>query len=192
MLKVGITGGIGSGKSTVAKIFEVLGIPVYSSDAAARKLMNEDKALRQAIIDRFGPSSYKEGVPDRAYLASIVFNDKEKLAQLNALVHPATIKDGEKWMAAQKGPYAVKESSLIFEAGMEPQFDTIIGVSAPVTLRIRRVMDRDGISEEKVKERMRHQIQESIKMLLCDHVIINDDHHPVIQQVLDIHHLLIK
>jgi len=184
MLKVGLTGGIGSGKSTVARIFEVLGIPVYYSDEASKRLMNEDQDLQRALIETFGPDTYRDGQLNRSYLASVVFSDKEKLSKLNALVHPVTILDGERWMARQKSPYAVKESSLLFEAGIQGQFDTIIGVTAPDPLRIKRVTDRDGITAEEVRKRMRNQIQASIKMLLCDDVIVNDDLHPVIPQVL--------
>jgi dephospho-CoA kinase len=191
MLKVGLTGGIGCGKSTVAKVFEVLGIPVYYSDDAAKRLMNEDRELMEGIRSAFGEQAYKDGRLDRAYLAAIVFNDKDKLTVLNALVHPATIRDGERWMAAQSGvPYAIKESSLIFEAGMQPQFDFIIGVSAPDPLRIRRVMERDGISANEVRGRMKNQIQASIKMLLCDAVLLNDDQHAVIPQVMGLHQRL--
>jgi dephospho-CoA kinase len=189
-LRVGLTGGIGSGKSTVAQAFGVLGIPLYSADLASRRLMNEDPEVIASIQKAFGPKTYETGTLNRAYLASIVFKDKEKLALLNSLVHPATIRDGEQWMKAQKGPYAIKESSLIFEAGMQPQFDIVIGVSAPVLIRIQRVMQRDKVTAEAVRERMGNQIQENIKMLLCDIVIQNDDQHPVIPQVLEVHQLL--
>lgn len=192
MLTVGLTGGIGSGKSTVAKAFEVLGVPVYSSDLASRRLMNEDPALMAGIREAFGDRAYVDGRLDRAYLASIVFKDKAQLARLNALVHPATIRDGEAWIAQQGGPYAIRESSLIFEAGMQGQFDRIIGVSAPTSLRIKRVMDRDRVEAEAVRERMRNQIQERIKMRLCDIVIVNDDQQAVLPQVLAVHVRLIS
>lgn len=191
MLKVGLTGGIGSGKSTVARVFGVLGVPLYSSDLASRRLMNEDPELIRRIKDAFGEQAYTAGALNRSYLASIVFKDKEQLARLNALVHPATIRDGEAWIALQTGPYAIRESSLVFEAGMQAQFDVVIGVSAPDALRIKRVMDRDGVSAEAVRERMRNQIQEGIKMLLCDMVIVNDDQQAVIPQVLSIHQRLL-
>ncbi|HTJ14464.1 MAG TPA: dephospho-CoA kinase [Dinghuibacter sp.] len=192
MLKVGLTGGIGSGKSTVAKAFEVLGIPVYSSDLASRRLMNEDPALMAGIREAFGDRAYAGGQLDRSYLASIVFKDKAQLTRLNALVHPATIRDGDAWIARQTGPFAIRESSLIFEAGMQGQFDRIIGVSAPTALRIKRVMDRDHVDAEAVRERMRNQIQERIKMRLCDIVIVNDDLRPLLPQVLAVHERLIS
>jgi dephospho-CoA kinase len=190
MRKVGLTGGIGSGKSTVAQVFQTLGVPVYSSDLASRRLMNEDPAMIAAITTAFGSGAYVDGRLNRAFLASVVFKDPAQLARLNAIVHPATIRDGEAWIAAQTGPYAIRESSLIFEAGMQAQFDVIIGVSAPAALRIRRVTERDGSKPEAVQERMRNQIQEDIKMRLCDIVILNDDQHPLLPQVLDIHHRL--
>ena len=117
MLKIGITGGIGSGKSTVAKIFEVLGVPVYYADAAARRLMNEDDEIRQNLIKHFGPDSYKDGKLNRSYVSSIVFNNKEKLELLNQLTHPATIRDANEWMQKQNAPYTLKEAALIFESG---------------------------------------------------------------------------
>ena len=190
-LKVGLTGGIGSGKSTVAKVFGVLGIPLYSSDLASRRLMHEDPELIRGIKEAFGEQAYTDGQLNRAYLASIVFKDKTQLARLNALVHPATIRDGEAWISRQTGPYAIRESSLIFEAGMQPQFDVIIGVSAPSALRIKRVMDRDHIDAEAVKERMRNQIDAFVKMRLCNYEIINDDQHAIIPQVLQLHQVLL-
>lgn len=192
MLKVGLTGGIGSGKSTVAKAFEVLGVPVYSSDLASRRLMNEDPTLMAGIREAFGDRAYADGRLDRAYLASIVFKDKAQLTRLNALVHPVTIRDGEAWIARQTSPYAIRESSLIFEAGMQGQFDRVVGVSAPTALRIKRVMDRDHVEAEAVRERMRNQIQERIKMRLCDIVIVNDDQQAVLPQILAVHARLIS
>ena len=126
-LRIGLTGGIGSGKSTVAKVFEVLGIPVYSADEAARRLMNEDERLRQLIIQHFGSSSYKNNQLDRPYIASQVFNNKEKLELMNSLVHPATIRDAAGWMAKQTTPYLIKEAAIIIESGTQDQHDYIIG-----------------------------------------------------------------
>lgn len=186
-LKIGITGGIGSGKSTVAKVFEVLGIPVYYADDAARRLMNEDEDLRQQIIKHFGPSSYKNNQLDRPYIASQVFDNKEKLELMNSLVHPATIRDSENWMSRQTTPYAIKEAAIIFESGTQDQYDYIIGVAAPLPLRTLRAMRRDGSTREQVLARMGKQIQEVIKMRLCDFVINNDEQQAVIPQVLKMH-----
>ncbi|NML23425.1 dephospho-CoA kinase [Pseudoflavitalea sp. G-6-1-2] len=192
MISIGITGGIGSGKSTVAKIFEVLGIPVYYADDAAKRLMNEDASLREAIIAAFGAESYVDGQLNRSYLSSAVFNNKEKLEQLNALVHPATILDGENWMLRQTTPYALKEAALFFESGSASSLDLVIGVYAPTALRIHRAMQRDNISREAVIARMSKQINENIKMRLCDFVIVNDEQHPVLPQVLALHQQLLK
>ena len=189
-LRVGITGGIGSGKTTVAQIFEVLGIPVYYADDAAKRIMNEDELLRRNIIREFGEGSYDNGVLNRQYLASIVFKDKVKLAALNALVHPATIRNSNAWMKMQTTVYSIREAALIFESGVQDQLDVVIGVSAPVELRIQRAMARDKISREQVTERMDKQINETINMRLCDFVIINDDTSPVIPQVLKLHEKL--
>lgn len=193
MLRIGLTGGIGSGKSTIAQIFEVLGIPVYYADTEAKRLMNSDAELKNSIIQNFGEDAYKEGILNRAYIASIVFNDPEKLDLLNSIVHPATIKDGIRWMKkiesseGKKVPYAIHEAALIFEAGVAEGLDHVIGVSAPLPLRIKRTMDRDKVTKEAVLKRMNRQIDEEIKMKLCDFVIINDEQQLVITQVLNLH-----
>src|ERR1044072_8471379 len=157
-LRVGITGGIGSGKTTIARIFEVLGIPVYYADDAARGMMSEDKYLKAEIITNFGEESYAGGTLNRKYLSSIVFKDKQKLATLNALVHPATIRSSNLWMKQQTTPYAIREAALIFESGVQEQLDFVIGVSAPTELRIERAMQRDNLTQEQVLERMDRQI----------------------------------
>ena len=186
-LKIGLTGGIGSGKTTVARIFEVLGVPVYYADDAARRIMNEDEDLKKSIVKNFGEQSYSGGKLNREYLASIVFHDKKKLAILNALVHPATIRNSIQWMKQQTSPYAIREAALIFESGVQGQLDYVIGVSAPVELRIQRSIQRDGLTRQQVMERMDRQINETIKMRLCDFVIVNDCHTAVIPQVLRLH-----
>lgn len=191
-LKIGITGGIGSGKTTVAHIFEVLGIPVYYADEAAKRIMNEDEALKQQIIRHFGEQSYSEGKLNRSYLASLVFSDKKKLTILNSLVHPATIRCSNLWMKKQTGPYAIREAALIFESGVQSQLDYVIGVAAPQELRIDRAMKRDNLTRQQVQERMDRQINENIKMKLCDFIIINDEKKPVLPQVLILHDKLMS
>lgn len=193
MLKIGLTGGIGSGKSTVAKIFESLGIPVYYADEAARRLMNEDKEIKAELIKAFGKESYINDHLNRPYISSLVFNDKEKLDLLNFITHPATIRDANEWMqklaetGGQTPSYIIKEAALIFESGSSEFLDYVIGVYAPAPLRVKRTMDRDGVSKEEVIKRMNGQINEEMKMKLCDFVIVNDEQQLVIPQVIELH-----
>ena len=191
MLKIGLTGGIGSGKTTVAQIFEVLGIPVYYADPAARDLMNQNPELKKQIISAFGPEVYKEGKLDRAYLGGLVFADAEKLARLNSIVHPATLRDAETWMKNQKTPYAIKEAALIFEAGLEKFFDFMVGVTAPESLRMERSINRDQTTAENVLHRMQQQMDEKEKISRCDFVIVNDGLQALLPQVLKIHETLL-
>ena len=192
MLKIGLTGGIGSGKSTVAKIFEVLGIPVYYADDAAKRLMNEDEHLKHSIIKYFGEESYINNVLNRAFISKQVFNNAEKLAALNSFVHPATINDGEQWMNKQKTPYAIKEAALIFESNIHQKLDYIIGVSAPEELRIARTTHRDVITREEVIKRIKNQMDENKKMELCDYIIYNDEQQSIITQTTLLHNQLLQ
>lgn len=192
MLRVGITGGIGSGKSTVARIFEVLGIPVYYADDAAKRMMNENEELKEKIKHQFGNDVYADGKLNRKRLAEIVFNAPEKLEQLNALTHPATIKDAENWMKKQTTPYSIKEAALIFESGAQEHLDHVIGVTAPAPLRIQRTMQRDGITREEVIARMNKQMDENIKMKFCDFVLRNDEQELLLPQVIALHEKLLS
>ncbi|GAA3926963.1 dephospho-CoA kinase [Chitinophaga oryziterrae] len=193
MLKVGITGGIGSGKSTVSRIFELLGIPVYYADTAAKEIMQTDEALKKAVKEHFGADIYgPDGKLDRAALGKIVFNDKDKLELLNSIVHPATIRHSDEWANRQTSPYVIKEAALLFESGSFQYLDKIIGVSAPQTMRIARVMKRDHVTREEVLARINKQIDDNIKMRLCDYVIHNDEQQMVIPQVLALHQQLIS
>ena len=192
MLRIGLTGGIGCGKTTVARVFETLGIPVYYADAAAKRLMNEDPAIRSSLIEKFGKASYTDsGTLNRSYLASLVFEDPEKREFLNQLIHPATIADANQWLAKQQAPYALREAALLFESGAAEGLDYVIGVSAPISVRIRRVMKRDQLSEDDVKKRMATQLQDAIKLKLCDFVIVNDERVALLPQVLALHKKLI-
>lgn len=191
VLKIGLTGGIGSGKSTAAQIFEVLGIPVYYADIAAKRLMNEDAALRSAITNIFGKEAYTNNSLDRKFIASIVFSDPTKLELLNELVHPATKKDGEEWMHKQTTPYAIHEAALIFEANVSDRLDYVIGVSSPIELRIKRAMERDKVTRAEILKRMNQQLGEDEKMKKCDFLLINDEQQLLIPQVLELHKRII-
>ena len=190
-LRVGLTGGMGSGKTTVAAVFAALGIPVYSADDAAKRLMNEDESLKAQLIEKFGENTYTNGLLNRAHLAAEVFTDKDKLTLLNSIVHPATIADGEKWKQQQTTPYAIKEAAIIFESGSQRYLDYIIGVDAPVTLRIYRSMKRDHLSKEEVNARLNRQMDDAIKMKLCDFVINNNGQQAVLPQVMALHEQLL-
>jgi dephospho-CoA kinase len=185
-LKIGLTGGIGSGKTTVAKIFELLHVPVYYADAASKRLYRTDAGLRQKLKEHFGDDIYNHNELNRARLAAIVFNDAEKLALLNSLVHPPTIKDAQEWMDRQTTPYIIKEAALLFESGSSEGLDYVIGVYAPQHIRLLRTMDRDRTSRGEVLSRMNHQIDEGIKMKLCDFVVTNDEQELVIPQVMEL------
>jgi len=192
MLKVGLTGGIGAGKSIVAKTFGVLGIPIYQADDAAKKLMETNKELVELIKLNFSEQAYVEGKLNRKFLADIVFHDKEKLKMINSLVHPFTIQDGIDWMKKQDAPYAIKEAALIFESGSQHAFDVIIGVFAPQAMRINRTLKRDSTTRELVLERMDNQLDDSLKMKLCDEILINDEQKLLIPQIISLHLKLLQ
>lgn len=191
MIKVGLTGGIGSGKSTVAQVFKTLGIPVFDADIVAKRIMEEDKLLVASIKQALGDESYIGDKLNRKYIADIVFKDKYQLELLNSLTHPVTIRAAEDWMLEQTTPYCIKEAALLFEAGTAGNLDYIIGVQAPDALRIKRVMQRDGITRQEVLNRMGKQIEQDIKMRLCDYVITNDEQRLLIPQIIEIHQKII-
>jgi dephospho-CoA kinase len=190
MLKIGLTGGIGSGKSTVAKVFEMLGVPVYYADDAAKKLMQEDEDLKKLLQQAFGEEIYLEDKLNTTHLSAQVFGNEARLKQLNSIVHPAVIAYGKKWMQSQTAPYAIKEAALFFESGSQAGLDYMVGVYAPQPLRIHRTMQRQGLSRQQVLERMDKQLEESLKMKLCDFVITNDEQQLVLPQVLQLHQQL--
>lgn len=192
MLKIGLTGGIGSGKTTVARIFQLLEVPVYFADDASKRLYATDAALISSIKEHFGEEVYAGNQLNRSKLAALVFGNPDRLELLNRLVHPPTIKDAEDWMRAQKAPYIIKEAALLFESGSVSSLDYVIGVSAPRHLRLKRTMDRDGLTRGEVLNRMKRQIEESIKMRLCDFIIQNDEQRLVIPQVLSLHAQLLE
>lgn len=191
MLKVGITGGIGSGKTIVCQVFETLGIPVFYADHAARFLMESDAAIISSIKALLGEDVYQGGVLNREKIASIVFRAPKLLQDLNAIVHPAVIRYGQQWMESQKSDYVIKEAALFFESGSYKEMDIMIGVYAPRKTRILRVMERDQSTQEKILERMSQQMDEEEKMKLCDFVITNDDSHAILPQVLKVNEELL-
>jgi dephospho-CoA kinase len=191
-LLVGITGGIGSGKSTVCKLFSLLGIPVYTADERAKWLMAQDPELRNQISNTFGEAAYSStGELNRTFLAESVFPNPEKIAQLNALVHPAVKKDFEQWIASQTAPYLIKEAALLFETGAAKALDYVINVSSPLRIRTARILLRDPHrSEEQVNQIINQQLPDEEKNELADFCIKNTDNKLLIPQVLEVHEQL--
>jgi dephospho-CoA kinase len=195
-LRVGITGGIGTGKSTVCRIFESLGVPVYDADYWARWLLSNDPALKSAIVEIFGPEAYSEnGTYNRQLVAQQAFSNPEKLAALNAVAHPAVEAHARAWheaKAAEGHPYTLKEAALMVESGSYKHLDCLIVISAPENLRIERVVKRDGISEAQVRARMQHQLPEQKKLDLADFIIVNDGQNSLIRQAWETHQSLLE
>lgn len=188
-LLVGITGGIGSGKSTVCKLFSLLGIPVYSADNRAKWLMVHDDKLRNQISTSFGAAAYSTtGELDRVFLAESVFPNPEKIAALNALVHPVVRKDFEQWISQQTAPYLIKEAALLFETGAAKELDYVINVSSPLRVRMARILLRDPHrSEEQVNQIINQQLPDEEKNELADFCIKNTDNKLILPQVLALH-----
>ncbi len=192
-LRVGITGGIGAGKSIVCRLFQVIGIPVYDADREAKNIMVEDEAVVASLKKAFGEKVYQaSGELDRAYLAEMVFNDKDKLDELNSIVHPAVIRAGETWADAQDGSYSLKEAALLFESGSYKKLHFTIMVTADEAIRIQRVMERDQVTEQQVRARMEKQWPDSQKIALADAIIINDGTQSLISQVMTLHERLLN
>lgn len=186
-LKIGITGGIGSGKSIVSKVFHELGIPIFDADSEAKRLMNENPIIQEQLIEKFGAEVYQNNQLDRAYLAKKVFDNPDALAALNQIVHPITIQAANDWMHAQTTPYVVKEAALFFESGTAGDLDYIVGVYAPKMIRLERVKKRDNADLKSIQNRMNNQLDEEMKMRLCDFIIINDDTQLLMPQILELH-----
>jgi dephospho-CoA kinase len=187
MIKIGITGGIGSGKSTVCKVFTVLGIPVFEADKIARQLMNSDPDVAEKLIRTFGAPVYlADHSINRKYLAGIVFNNPSLLGQLNSIVHPAVRNVFYDWVEKQNAPYIIHEAAILFESGFYKMMDKTITVVTDETQRIQRVTKRDGISDEQVKERIRNQWNDEQRIKLADFIIKNNDDDLIIPQILEI------
>lgn len=192
MIRVGLTGGIGSGKTTVGRVFRTIGIPVFEADAEGRRLLVNDLGLKHAVVERFGASVLKEDAIDRAALASIVFQDAAALKDLNALIHPAVRAAFDRWTSEQRAPYVMMEAAVLAESAGHRTMDRIVVVSAPEAIRIQRVMERDGVREDAVRARMANQVSEAERLAIADHVIHNNDSRLVIPQVVEVHAALLK
>ena len=192
MIKVGVTGGIGSGKSTVCRIFALLGAAVYDSDSRAKILMNSDPKVMARIRELFGKEAYNETGPDRKYISERVFGNRPLLERLNAIVHPAVAKDFDRWAEKQQTPYVIEESAILFECGADKNMDVTIAVTAPEEIRIRRTCRRDNADPEKVRARIAHQMSDEQRTERADYMILADDRHLIVPQIIDIHHKLIR
>ena len=193
MTKVlGLTGGIGSGKTTVAKIFKSLNVPVYNADQAAKILMNTSKELKHKIKQLLGEDAYKQNELNKEFISEKIFNNKVLLTNINALVHPEVTLDFNSWLSIQTSAYVVKEVAVLFETAAEDQFDYILTVTAPEALRIKRIIERDHTSLAKIKAVMSNQLQDSEKTAKSDFMILNIDWDDTQKQVYDIHNKIHK
>ncbi len=194
MLKVGITGGIGSGKSIISKVFSSLGVGIYDADTRAKWLMSNDEKLKAGIISNFGEQAYtNNGELNRAYLGSVVFSDPEKTKTINSLVHPRVGSDFENWIKNQSGNYIVKEAALLIESGSYKQLDKLILVTAPIDLRIKRVLKRDPQrTEETVRSIMDKQMKEEDMIPFADFVIDNSGSKAILKELLELHKTFIS
>ena len=193
MKRIGLTGGIGSGKSTIAKIFQTLGVPIYDSDIEAKKLINEDKQIKQSLILLFGEETFSSGKYNRKFVSQLVFKNNEKLAELNAIVHPAVRKHFDNWCKEQQqngALYIIKEAAILFESGANNGLDKVIAVNAPKEIRISRVLLRDDVSLEQIENRINKQLTDEKRSSMADYLIYNSENEPILQQVLQIHKLL--
>ena len=192
MKKVAVTGGIGTGKTTVSNLFEKIGIPVFNSDEIAKKLMHNDKQLKSDIIKAFGDESYINNELNRAYLSDIVFNDETLLNKINSIVHPQVAKEFNQWLLNQKSKYIIYESAIIFENNSEDVFDKIICVIAPEEDVISRVMKRNNFSHDKVISIISNQLPDQVKRNKADYIIENINKSDLTDRVLEIHNKIIR
>lgn len=190
MYKVGLTGGIGSGKSKVAEFLRDREVAIYDSDSRAKELMMSNEALREALIAEFGQECYTAEGINRAWLAQRVFNNEAELARLNAIVHPAVMRDFAAWAEAQEGNYVVLESAILLEAGLESHVDVVVAVMAPKELRLERAMLRDGASREQIEERMRNQMSDEERTDRAKYAIVNIDLEELEEDVEQLHRRL--
>ena len=190
MYKVGITGGIGAGKSTVCDLLRERGVAVYDSDSRAKQLMSEDVMLRAELIEAFGDAVYGASGLDRAYLAKSVFGNDEALRKLNAIVHPAVMRDFAEWAEVQEGDYVVLESAILFEAGLANRVDSVVAVMAPESLRLERAMARDSASRDEILRRIRSQMSDDERMERAKYAVVNIDREELAEDVEQLHRRL--
>jgi dephospho-CoA kinase len=190
MLKVAITGGIGSGKSLVCQVFKTLGIPIFNADDTSNQLVENNLELKASIIELFGKEAYINGNYNRKFIGNIVFSNPEKLQLLNDLIHPLAIQEAKQWFEEQHAPYAIKEAAILFESNAQQDIDIVIGITAPEAVRIERVMQRTGYNKEEVIKRIALQMPEEEKMAKCHYVIQNDNNTAILPQLLRIHEAL--
>ena len=186
MKKIGLTGGIGSGKSYISTVFKKIGFPVFDADLNAKKCMHENKELRLAIINLFGSNIYNNGKLQTRELASIVFSDQIKLNALNQVVHPVVTEEFKNWCKNQDSDFVIKEAAILFESNTYKDLDFIISVSAPIEIRVKRVVSRDGCTVNQVKERMRSQISDKERQKLADFLILNDGSSLLLPQIFEV------
>ncbi|MEQ8924979.1 MAG: dephospho-CoA kinase [Fulvivirga sp.] len=192
LLKVGITGGIGSGKSLICKVFSKFNVPIYDADSRAKWLNNNDPNIQKEIIKIFGEDSYINGSLNRNHISNIVFNDESKLVLLNSIIHPAVGRDFKQWCKQQDSPYILKEAALMFESGSYKALDKVIAVSAPKELRIQRVLKRDPFrSKAQIESIISKQLSEEVRLERADYIIKNNEKELVIPQVLKLHEQLL-
>jgi dephospho-CoA kinase len=189
---IGLTGGIGSGKTTIAHFFSDLGIPVYIADKEAKALMNRSTVIKRKLIQLFGEQAYIDGQLNRSYIAQCIFNNKSLLSKMNSIVHPKVASHFRQWVKKQEGPYVIKEAAVIFENQLQSQYDLIITVVAAEKNRIKRVMQRDASTEERVKAIIKNQLSDEEKIKRSDFVIENNNLRDAKEQVLNIHNCILK
>lgn len=191
-MRLGVTGGIGSGKTTVCRVFSVLGIPVFHADPEARQIMESDSEVAELVNSAAGTNVYVNGKIDRNLLASLIFNDRNILSRINSIVHPRVFNAFLKWSEIQHSPYSILEAAILFESGAERFVDYTLSVSAPVEERILRVMKRNELTREQVIDRIRNQADDTLREEKSDFVIRNSEHDMIIPSVLEIHAKLLK
>jgi len=192
MKKIGITGGIGSGKTYVASVFKSLGIPIFNADIQAKKIMTSSRKLIKLLKEEFGNDIYKDSDLNKEKLASIVFSNSDKLQKLNSLVHPIVKEEFNNWCKKQTSPYVIKEAAILFESNSHIGLDAVICVSAPLDLRMRRLLNRDDYSKKEIKKRIENQISQEEKEKLSDYIIVNDEKDLLLPKIIKFHKELLS